>query len=116
MPSLISLGDELLRINFDNNRIEFSRTGGRTWLTRYSGSYCGTFSDLVEFDDEIIALTDKGIYCSSNEGLTWRARCTNSIAKSFDYIQDGGDELLGITFDGHIYSSSSNGATWRRQK
>ncbi len=28
MPSIVTLGDKLIRINFDNNRIELSTTGG----------------------------------------------------------------------------------------
>lgn len=116
MPQLISIESELIRINPTNNRIESSSSAGRVWKTRYSGSYCGTFRDLVEFGDEIIALTDKGIYSSRNAGATWAARCSSSIAKSFSSIQDGGNELLGMTADGHIYASTSKGATWMRRK
>lgn len=116
MPQIISLGSELIRINPSNNRIESSTTGGRTWLTRYSGSACGEFRDLVFFDDRIIALTDKGVYCSTSRGATWLARYTGSYAKSFVSIQDGGGELVALTGDGHIYASTSCGSTWLRRR
>ena len=74
MPKMVSHNGELLRINLSNNNIERSSNGGRTWITRYSGSYCGKFLDLLEFDDKILACTDKGVYCSSNGGATWMAK------------------------------------------
>ena len=116
MPNIIPFGSELIRINPSNNRIESSTTDGRTWTTRYSGSYCGSFLDLVEFDGKIVALTDKGIYCSTSKGATWMAKYTGSYAQSFVNIQDGGGELIAMTEDGHIYVSASGGATWMRRR
>lgn len=116
MPSIVTLGDKLIRINFDSNRIELSTTGGRTWFNRFSGTCYGKFVELVAFGDEIFALTDKGVFSSSNEGLSWKQRCMNSIAKSLKNLQDGGGELIGMTRDGHVYASRDKGATWARRR
>lgn len=116
MPQIVTIGDELIRINPSNNRIERSSNGGRSWITNYSGSYCGEFLDLLEFDGKLFACTDKGVYCSSNSGASWMAKCTSSIAKSLTSLQDGGREIIGMTNDGHIYASSNNGASWIRRR
>ena len=116
MPKIVSYNGQLLRINPSNNRIERSSNSGRTWITQYSGSYCGKFLDLLEFDDKILACTDKGVYCLSSGGTSWVAKCTSSIAKSITILQDGGGELLGLSDDGHIYASSNSGATWIRRR
>lgn len=47
MPQLITYGNELIRINPANNRIEYSSNRGISWMSRYSGSSCGTFRDLI---------------------------------------------------------------------
>lgn len=116
MPSIVSFAGKLIRINFDSNRIELSKDRGRTWISRFSGTFCGKFVELVAFGDEIFALTDKGVFSSSDEGLTWRQRCINSIAKSLTSLQDGGGELIGMSRDGHIYASRDKGASWARRR
>ena len=50
MPQLVTLGSELIRINPSNGHIEYSTSGGRTWMTRYSGSGYGRFLDLLPFE------------------------------------------------------------------
>ena len=116
MPSIISFGPKLIRINHSKNSIEQSFTRGQTWTNKHSGSLCGTFIDLVAYGNEIIALTDNGIYYSATEGSTWISRCTSPIVKTFTCIQDGGGELIGMTADGHIYASETKGATWIKRR
>jgi hypothetical protein len=43
-------------------------------------------------------------------------RNTSSVARSLVALQDGGREVIGMTADGHIYASSSEGATWLRRR
>ena len=76
MQQLVTLGSELIRINPSNGHIEYSTSGGRSWLTKNA----------------------------------------SSIARSLVALQDGGKEVIGMTADGHIYASSSEGATWLRRK
>ena len=45
MPQLINYGEEMLRVS--PKGIEYSTSGGRSWMTRYSGSLCGTFIDFL---------------------------------------------------------------------
>lgn len=116
MPSLINYGTELIRINFSNNRIEYSTNRGASWISRYSGSSSGQFYDLLQYGNEILACTDKGLYYSTNKGASWSCRCSGSIAKTLVSIQDGGRELLGSSDDGHIYYSTNKGASWIRRK
>ena len=74
MPQLITYGNELIRINPANNRIEYSTNRGISWMSRYSGSSCGTFRALLPYNGKIIAITDKGVYYSTNEGISWMRR------------------------------------------
>lgn len=116
MPQLITYGNELIRINPSNNRIEFSSNRGVSWISRYNGSSCGTFRDLLQYNGKIIAATDKGIYFSSNKGVSWISRCTGATAKSFISIQDGGREILAQSADGHLYFSTNEGVSWIRRR
>ena len=116
MPTIVSLAGKLIRINFDSNRIELSKDRGRTWISRSSSSFYGKFIELVAFGDEIFALTERGVFSSSNDGLAWRQRSINSIAKSLTSLQDGGGELIGMTRDGHIYASRDKGTSWVRRR
>ncbi len=116
MPTFLSYGSELIRINPSNNRIEYSTNRGASWITRYSGSGAGTFRDLVSYGNEIISATDKGVYYSTNKGASWICRCSSSYAKSFISIQDAGRELLANTNDGHLYYSTNKGASWIRRR
>ena len=76
MPILIQKGKEMIRISpKDNKKIEFSVNQGRTWMTRYNGSFnTGSFVDLMDSGKEILGTTDKGLYFSINEGRTWMLR------------------------------------------
>jgi hypothetical protein len=75
MAEMIKFGKELIRINPKNKKwIQYSITDGRTWVNRYTGSFHGEFTDLVDNDKEILAHTSKGLYYSKNSGRTWSKR------------------------------------------
>ena len=74
MPQLINLGNELLRINTAKNIIEYSQTGGRSWVTRCNSTSYGTFIDLLQVGRELLANTSKGLHYSRNEGRSWIKR------------------------------------------
>ena len=75
MGLMIQRGKELIRINPSNKqKIEYSTSDGRTWHTRYSGSSCGDFNDLIDNGKEILAQTTKGLYYSTSDGRTWHKR------------------------------------------
>ncbi len=116
MPQLITYGNELIRINPANNRIEYSTNRGMSWSSRFNGSSCGIFRDLVPYGGKIIAITDKGVYYSMNKGLSWSSKNTSSVAKTFIAIQDAGRELLAQTSDGHLYYSTNEGLSWSRRR
>lgn len=88
MPQLINLGDELLRINTAKSAIEYSQTGGRSWVTRCSSTSYGTFIDLLQVGREILACTSKGCMPLKTTGdlsrpdvLTHHPMATSSISK-----------------------------------
>ena len=85
MPQLISYGKEMLRVS--PKGIEYSTNGGRSWMTRYSGSSCGTFIDLLPYGNELLAVTTKGIYYSTSEGRLWMSRYTGSSLASSAALQ-----------------------------
>ena len=114
MPKLISCGNELIRINPAGNKIEYSVTAGRSWSTRYVGSSCGTFIDLLEYGRELIALTSKGVYYSVTQGRSWSSRYISSSFGEFQSLADGGRELLLQTSKG-LYYSVTAGRSWSRR-
>jgi hypothetical protein len=75
MGQMINRGKEMIRISPKQaNKIEYSTNDGRSWITRYSGSSCGDFSDLVDNGKEILGTTSKGLYYSTNDGRSWIKR------------------------------------------
>jgi len=75
MGQMIKRGKELIRINPTNKtKIEYSSNDGRSWHTRYSGSFCGEFTDLQDNGIEILGSTSKGLYYSTNDGRSWHKR------------------------------------------
>ncbi|MCD8291450.1 MAG: hypothetical protein LUC91_08115 [Prevotella sp.] len=111
MPTLINYGGEMIRINTAKNSIEYSTTGGRTWISRYSNSSVGTFSDLYPNGNELLACTSKGLYYSTTQGRTWVGRYTGSTIGTFIQLSYDGKHLLATTSKGLFYSAT-DGRTW----
>jgi len=114
MPQLITLGQELLRINPTKNSIEVSHNGGRSWVSRCTNPSYGTFRDLLSYGSEVLACTSKGIYVSTNQGRSFAPRCTNPSYGEFLNLQDAGSELLANTTKG-LYYSRNGGRSWVRR-
>lgn len=74
MAQLIYFGREMLRINTQKNTIEYSRNEGRSWYPRYTGSSVGTFQELSTDGRNLLAITSKGLYYSTNGGRSWLRR------------------------------------------
>lgn len=119
MPILLSLmlstGTNLTRINTAKNTIEYSTNNGRSWITCYTGSSCGTFIDLLQFGSDLLAATSKGIYASTNGGRSWVARYTGSSCGTFQALSANGTELLAQTDKG-LYYSTNGGRSWIKRR
>lgn len=112
---MVQVANEIVRINPRKaNQIDYSTNGGRTWMSRYSGSSCGEFIDLVHYNNELIAITTKGIYYSTNSGRTWMSRYTGTSCGKFLSLMNNGKELLAQTDKG-LYYSTNSGRTWMRR-
>ena len=75
MSQMINRSGELIRINpKKNNQIEYSKNNGSSWHTRYSGTGCGDFQDLIDNGKEILANTSKGLFYSTSNGSSWHKR------------------------------------------
>ena len=112
---MVQTSNEIVRINPQKaNQIDYSTNGGRTWMSRYSGSSCGEFIDLVHYNNELIAITTKGIYYSTNSGRTWMSRYTGTSCGKFLSLMNNGKELLAQTDKG-LYYSTNSGRTWMRR-
>ena len=112
---MVQVANEIVRINPQKaNQIDYSANGGRTWMSRYSGSSCGEFIDLVHYNNELIAITIKGIYYSTNSGRTWMSRYTGTSCGKFLSLMNNGKELLAQTDKG-LYYSTNSGRTWMRR-
>ncbi len=113
LSQMINLGSEMLRIT--PKGVEYSTSGGRVWSTRYMGTSCGSFVDLLPYGNEILAVTSKGIYYSSNSGRTWSLRYMGTSCGSFQNLMDGGKELLANTDKG-LYYSTNGGRSWGKRR
>ena len=72
MSLMVTFKNEVVRICPKNaKKIEASKNNGISWVSRYTSSYI--FQDLT-VGNEILAQTDKGLYCSKNRGLSWVKR------------------------------------------
>ena len=112
---MVQTSNEIVRINPQKaNQIDYSTNGGRTWMSRYSGSSCGEFIDLVHYNNELIAITTKGIYYSTNSGRTWMSRYTGTSCGKFLSLMNNGKELMAQTDKG-LYYSTNSGRTWMRR-
>ena len=112
---MVQVTNEIVRINPQKaNQIDYSTNGGRTWITRYSGTSSGEFIDMVIYNNELIAITTKGIYYSTNSGRTWMSRYTGTSCGKFLSLMDNGKELLAQTEKG-LYYSTNSGRTWMRR-
>lgn len=112
---MVQVANEIVRINPQKaNQIDYSTNGGRTWMSRYSGSSCGEFIDLVHYNNELIAITTKGIYYSTSSGRTWINRYSGTSCGKFLSLMDNGKELLAQTEKG-LYYSTNSGRTWMRR-
>ena len=109
---MVQTSNEIVRINPQKaNQFDYSTNGGRTWMSRYSGSSCGEFIDLVHYNNELNAITTKVIYYSTNCGRTWMSRYTGTSCGKFLSLLDNGKELLAQTDKG-LYYSTNSGRTW----
>ena len=76
MSQMLDLGKVMIRIcASDSGKIEYSTNNGRNWYARFNGSSSiGEFEDLIDKDNEIIAMTTKGTFYSTNAGRNWYFR------------------------------------------
>ena len=112
---MVQTSNEIVRINPQKaNQIDYSTNGGRTWISRYTGTSCGDFIDMVIYNDELIAITSKGVYYSTSSGRTWISRYSGTSCGKFLSLMDNGKELLAQTEKG-LYYSTNSGRTWMRR-
>ena len=112
---MVQTSNEIVRINPQKaNQIDYSTNGGRTWITRYSGTSSGEFIDMVIYTNELIAITSKGGYYSTSSGRTWINRYSGTSCGKFLSLMNNGKELLAQTDKG-LYYSTNSGRTWMRR-
>ena len=112
---MVQTSNEIVRINPQKaNQIDYSTNGGRTWISRYTGTSCGDFIDMVIYNDELIAITSKGVYYSTSSGRTWINRYSGTSCGKFLSLMNNGKELLAQTEKG-LYYSTNSGRTWMRR-
>ena len=109
---MVQTSNEIVRINPQKaNQIDYSTNGGRTWITRYSGTSSGEFIDMVIYNNELIAITSKGVYYSTSSGRTWISRYSGTSCGKFLSLMKNGNELMAQTDKG-LYYSTNSGRTW----
>lgn len=113
MSQLIDCGCEQIRINQQNNSIEYSRDG-INWTRRCASQAYGTFRDLCIYGDSIYAATSQGVYYSHDKGVNWTSKCRSNAYGDFHTIQAIGTELFANTSKG-LYFSRDKGVNWMRK-
>lgn len=114
MPQMINYGNELIRINSSENRIEYSRDSARSWFTGYRGSSYGIFYDLLPFGNEILACTSRGLCYSRDSGRSWFTRYTGSSYGTFNSLSTDGNKLFVNTSKGLYFSPDSGRSLFKR--
>lgn len=109
---MVQVANEIVRINPQKaNQIDYSTNGGCTWISRYTGTSSGEFIDMVIYNNELIAITSKGVYYSTSSGRTWISRYSGTSCGKFLSLMNNGKELLAQTDKG-LYYSTNSGRTW----
>ena len=112
---MVQVANEIVRINPQKaNQIDYSTNGGRTWISQYTGTSSGEFIDMVIYNNELIAITSKGVYYSTSSGRTWINRYSGTSCGKFLSLMNNGKELLAQTDKG-LYYSTNSGRTWMRR-
>ena len=112
---MVQVANEIVRINPQKaNQIDYSTNGGRTWISRYTGTSSGEFIDMVIYNGELIAITSKGVYYSTSSGRTWISRYSGTSCGKFLSLMNNDKELLAQTDKG-LYYSTNSGRTWMRR-
>ena len=66
---------------------------------------------MVIYNNELIAITSKGVYYSTSSGRTWINRYSGTSCGKFLSLMNNGKELLAQTDKG-LYYSTNSGRTW----
>ena len=69
---------------------------------------------LINYGNEILRVSPKGVEYSITGGRSWNSRYTGSVCGTFNSLVDGGRELLANTSKG-LYYSTTNGRSWNRR-
>lgn len=104
----------MIRYNPSERRIEYSNNRGYNWYSRCSSTSIGDVKCLLDYGDEILLCSDKGVFYSNNAGRQWYRK--NSTCKNFVSLSSAGKELLATTDDGHLYYSNNGGRNWYRRR
>lgn len=119
MEAFFKLGNKLYRINEQNNALEYSTDGGKFWQwcqgMNSITSVTGNIRDMLVFKNELIILTDRGIYYST-DGKQWQWRqglqSITSITGTIRSLTANGDELLIVGSKG-LFFSKDCGKLWQ---
>ena len=96
--------------------IEISRDNGFNWSIwcRHS-SYTGKFQELLKYENELLAITDIGLYYSRDDGFNWSLRYRySSYTGNFSTIAVSGNELIAQSREGFFYSRDK-GHNWSKR-
>lgn len=70
---------------------------------------------LINYGNEILRVSPKGVEYSTTGGRSWNSRYTGSAYGTFQSLADGGRELLANTSKG-LYYSTTCGRSWNRRR
>jgi hypothetical protein len=70
---------------------------------------------LINYGNEMLRISPKGIEYSTSNGRSWNSRYTGSVYGTFNSLVDNGRELLANTSKG-LYYSTTNGRSWNRRR
>lgn len=112
---MIQNGNELIRCT-ENGDLEYSRNNAVSWSNLFLHNYTtGKFRYLLAYKNELLAITDNGLFYSRNNGRSWSKRFTPTYTTGeFDSMTISGNELLAQTSKGVFYSRN-NGVSWSKR-
>jgi hypothetical protein len=105
----LAIGATSLFAGTDSGGVYRSTDNGASWSVANTGLAGKTVSSISVSAERVLALTNSGVFCSTNSGVAWAA--SGTIGATVSCVAVSGSVCLAGT-SGGIYRSTNDGADW----
>ena len=110
--SLAGYGSNVYAV-MNYNSVFTSTDYGSTW-TEDTSLHSGPVNSVSVIGTDLYAVTNTGIYVSSDKGVSWDTLNGGVLGRNYPgiLIQSGSNLIVACKDSGHVYLSSDNGDSW----